>query len=434
MFNKEEIVLRELAKKYLEICNKDIMDKRRELWRKHNNLEETRVPILCSWHWLSNVEKYEMFVNDCVNKDPILMEVERFLRNMIYHDKVNDDYVFEPWVTVPAVQPPWDYVVSSVKSTESWCWEKEKKEKNEKFETSASNPESFVAKPSIKTIDDIYQNLKVFPHIVDEDKTQKRYDKVFDIIGDIIGVSMDRRPMLLWTWGGSDISTSLGSFLGLENQYLYMIENQDLVHELAKFMMEGVLKVFDQAEKAGDWHPNESQNTNMGISYCDGFPDPVCNGRNYKMKDLWLFSQAQEFTGVSPKMQEEFAIQYQRPIMEKFGLVSYGCCEDQSNKVEILKKIPNLRRIGQGPYGNIEKTAEQTGKDYILSWKPKPSMVGPQFDLEYIRDELESGYKQAKSKDAVLDIMLKDIGTVEKEKERLIEWTRIAREVTGSFE
>ena len=64
-----------------------------------------------------------------------------------------------------------------------------------------------------------------------------------------------------------------------------------------------------------------------------------------KRKDLWGFCAAQEFTLVSPAFHEEFLLRYQRPIYEQFGLVHYGCCENLTHKIDMLRSIKNLRSI-----------------------------------------------------------------------------------------
>ena len=51
-----------------------------------------------------------------------------------------------------------------------------------------------------------------------------------------------------------------------------------------------------------------------------------------------------------------------------------------------------------------------------------------------VRIETDLGRQTLKDAGAIVDIMLKDITTINGDKNRLIEWTRIAREVTGSYE
>ncbi|GAI58840.1 unnamed protein product [marine sediment metagenome] len=51
---------------------------------------------------------------------------------------------------------------------------------------------------------------------------------------------------------------------------------------------------------------------------------------------------------------------------DKFGLVAYGCCEDLTYKVDMLRQIPNLRRIAVPPFADAAKCAEQIGRDYVF--------------------------------------------------------------------
>ena len=119
-------------------------------------------------------------------------------------------------------------------------------------------------------------------------------------------------------------------------------------------------------------------------------------------------------------------LRYQMPIMARFGLISYGCCEQLTDKIGELKKIPNLRRIGVAPVADVRKCAEQIGRDYVLSWKPNPAMVCVGFDANYVRSAIRQGLQD--SRGCNVDVMLKDISTVQGHPERLKEWTQIARE------
>jgi hypothetical protein len=169
----------------------------------------------------------------------------------------------------------------------------------------------------------------------------------------------------------------------------------------------------------------------MGMPYARELPDPKANCRAVPMQSLWFFTCSQAFTVVSPRMFEEFMLAYQMPIMAQFGLVSYGCCEDLTRKIKSLRKIPNLRRIGVSPLANVHQCAEQIGTDYVLSWKPNPAMVCCGFDEDAVRGTLRAGLED--SKGCVMDIMLKDISTVERQPERLRRWTQIAREVSEAY-
>jgi len=97
-------ILRDLAKRYAAIAAKPVQDERRELWRRHNSLQRTRPLIyvrwLAAWH--------EAAESRLQCQDPFFQGHERFLRQMLFQDTLDDDYIIEPWIAVraSAVRPP----------------------------------------------------------------------------------------------------------------------------------------------------------------------------------------------------------------------------------------------------------------------------------------------------------------------------------------
>ena len=132
------------------------------------------------------------------------------------------------------------------------------------------------------------------------------------------------------------------------------------------FMRDAVISNLEQSEAEGDWSYAE-HNNNFLPPFVDHLPDPAPNSYRAKLKELWFFTHAQEFEGASAELHEEFLLNYQLPIMNRFGLVAYGCCETLDRKIEFLRKISNLRRICIGPTANMESSADQIGMDYILA-------------------------------------------------------------------
>jgi len=49
---------------------------------------------------------------------------------------------------------------------------------------------------------------------------------------------------------------------------------------------------------------------------------------------------AQIFSGVSPRMHQEFELDYAVRWYRRFGLVYYGCCEPLDDKLDLIKRIP----------------------------------------------------------------------------------------------
>lgn len=253
--------------------------------------------------------------------------------------------------------------------------------------------------------------------------TAERVERLHDAIGDILDINVDRAPLL---WGFSaDISTTLAALRGLEQMMLDMYEAPGELHKLLAFMRDGVLANQTRAEEAGDL--TLTCGHNQAAPYAMELESPHCNSGPRKRSDLWGFAAAQEFTLVSPQHHEEFLFQYQMPIMEPFGLVHYGCCEDLTRKIDMLRKLPNLRSIAVTPRADVRACAEQIGADYVISWRPNPTdMVCAGWDEDRIRRIIRHGLDVCG--DGIMHVNLKDIETVQHEPGRLARWVRVVRD------
>jgi hypothetical protein len=162
------------------------------------------------------------------------------------------------------------------------------------------------------------------------------------------------------------------------------------------------------------------------MPYAEELPDPSGDGKPVTRGRLWVFCAAQELTLVSPRMHDEFMLRYQLPIIAKFGLSAYGCCEDLTHKIGMLRQIPNLRRIAVAPRANVRRCAEQIGQDYVLSYRPNPAeMVCCGFAPDHVRKVVADALEAADG--CHVDITLKDIQTVQGQPQRLREWVRVVR-------
>ena len=338
-------------------------------------------------------------------EDPFARGYENFFRNHLFWDTLNDDSIFEPWVTVRASYrgAGWGIGATRIRPEES------------RGASKFDNP--------IKELDDI-KKLQVPRHEIDEERTAANAQRLYDVIGDIITINVDRGPAhRMWS---ADLSTNLGSLRGIEHFMMDMMDNPEWLHRLVSTMSAGVLRTHDQAEEAGDWGLCAHQN--QAMPYAEELEDPAPNRNGIKRSQIWGYMAAQEFALVSPAMHDEFLLQYQIPILSKFGLAAYGCCEDLTQKIDILRQIPNLRRIAVSPFADVAKCAEQIGRDYILSYRPSPTdMVGYGFDPERIRRILKRDLEA--SKHCHVDITLKDVETVESDPDRVRKWVILTRQV-----
>ena len=399
-------ILRELARRYAEIAQRPIQDERRELWRRLNSLDPVRPVVHCRG---GNCWGEVPDITDCRCEDPFFRGHERRLRRRIFQDSLGDDFILEPWITVGAAHKHTGWGVEGRRHY-------------------ADEPGgSWKTDYPIKEPADV-EKLRPPRHEIDEPATAADVERLGEAIGDILPIHVDRGPA--WRVWSADLSTSLGRLRGIENFMLDMMDRPKWLGELVALLRDGVLAAHAQAEAAGDWSLAEHEN--QAMCYCRDLADPAANSHGAKREQLWYYMAAQEFELVSPAMDEEFLLQHQRPILEKFGLVAYGCCEDLTRKIDMLRSIPNLRRIAVAPRADVARCAEQIGGDYVISYRPNPAeMVCCGFDPDRIRRILRRDL--AACRGLCVEISLKDVNTVENQPDRLAQWTRIARETAEEF-
>jgi len=405
---KDVQILRELARRYAEAAAADIQDQRRDLWRRHNSLERTR-PLLY------------MRGGSCWSEilDPQLRCAERFyraheraLRQRLFVGEVADDSVLEPWITQRAsyVLPPHGH----------WGPEVKRIRTQDKHGT-------FIVDAPIKDLGDL-SGLAEVHHVIDEDATARNVCRLHDAVGDILAVNVDRRPF--YSCWAADISTDIAYLRGLEQIMWDMSDDPGGLHRLLGFMRDGVLRVHAEAEAAGDW--TLCCHDNQAMPYAQELADPKANSAPVRRDQLWVFCASQELTLVSPAMHWEFMLQYQVSIMARFGLSAYGCCEDLTHKIDILRRVPNLRRIAVTPRADVRNSAEQIGEDYVLSWRPNPAeMVCCGWNEDHVRRIIRDGLEAARG--CHVDITLKDVETVQGDPRRLKNWVRLVRELSDNY-
>ena len=142
---------------------------------------------------------------------------------------------------------------------------------------------------------------------------------------------------------------------------------------------------------------------------------------------------AQTFGVISPAMFEEFELNYLLSVASRFAYTYYGCCEPLDDKISVIKKIPNLRKIGCSPWANVERCAAQICGDYVLSRKPNPAHIAIVTDPEVIRKETEETVKACLKYGCPYDIVLKDISTVSGRPQNLIVWAQTVSDVLDKY-
>jgi hypothetical protein len=144
---------------------------------------------------------------------------------------------------------------------------------------------------------------------------------------------------------------------------------------------------------------------------------------------MWGCSNAQILVQVSSDMHWEFALRHEMRWLEKWGLTYYGCCEPLDTKLDIMRRIPNLRKISVSPWADLNTIVREVGDKYVLSIKPSPAIfAADNWDPQYARTVLENLIKKTQGISHV-ELIMKDISTVGYHPENLWEWEKIAMDV-----
>ncbi len=275
----------------------------------------------------------------------------------------------------------------------------------------------------IKSIEDVE---KVQTPTADHDpkESEQRLAYYQDLLGDILDVKLTGR----WWWalGLIDEWTNLR---GITQTFMDMADSPEIVHAGMKRLMDGKLAWLDSLIDLRVISLNTGNDYvgSGGFGFSDELPQADFAG-TVRLKDMWGFCEAQTMSEVSPAMHEEFVLRYQLPILERFGLNCYGCCEPLHLKLDFLMRdVPNLRRISISPWADKRISAEKLQGDVIYSWKPNPApLAGIEFDAEWVRQDIRETVEIAREHGCVLEIILKDTHTCNHKPERFDEWCRIA--------
>jgi len=407
MDTDERNILRDVAAQVAAIAADPKMDLRRDLWRRHNSLEKTRT-LVYIFAYPGDVGDAECVPRDTLRcRDEYCRELEFDLRLQAFRASMEDDQVIEPWLTVRPIYRNTGFGANAIVEH-------------------AAGSRSIHYLPALQQNGDLGR-LTLPSHTLDEDASRQRWDIADETIGDILTVDRKRSPYCTPNALGGD----LGILLGFDRLLYDMVDRPDWVHELIRTLCAGYTKVFDEALAAGDYSLTSGDSQTM--CYAKELPDPKPNSYGIPLSRLWGFMSSQEMAGVSPEMTDEFSFRHSFPMMERFGLTAYGCCEDLTHKIGRLKRVKNLRRIGVTPWADVARCAEQIGTDYVLSWRPNPaSHVSGDWDPAFIRREIREGMENARG--CHVDITLKDVLTVRRETWRLKEWANIVRDTSAAFD
>jgi hypothetical protein len=263
---------------------------------------------------------------------------------------------------------------------------------------------------------------------VDYEGTHRLAELADEIFGDLLTV----RIKTLWWWS-LGMTRTLVELRGLQQIMLDMIDNPRLVHSLMAILRDGTLDMLDALEGEGLLSRNDDGTYigSGGLGWSRELPSLDFDGK-VRCCDMWGFGESQETVGISPDMFAEFIFPYQLPVLERFGLNCYGCCEPLDKRWHVVERIPNLRRVSMSPWADWIKMAEILGNRYIFSLKPSPTDLAMEnFDEERVRAGLREALQTTRG--CRVEVIMKDNHTIRHDPRRVVRWVQIAREEAESL-
>ncbi len=409
MYNQDQLILRELAKEVEYYAEQDSAKQIIEDWKAHNALKGTRPMIILhpeppAW------ENDLLPADTLLCQDPLLKQYESQLRRKLYLAKIIKDDT--PITT--------NFNINHIVNQSFYG------DKLKLVETRTRVNGSFHYEKCIEDIEEEFHKLQYRTVTYDKEQTLKQQMMAEETFGDILNVRL--RGPKWWTLG---LTWEVIKLIGLEDLMINMYDDPEGLHRLLEWMSKEHLHFIDEIQKLGVLSPNNEDDGVGSGGY--GYTHELMPSRdNVDFMQLWGFAESQETVGISPEMFGEFVFPYQLPILERFGLNCYGCCEPIETRWKWISQIPRLRRVSVSPWSDVEKMREILGKDYIYSRKPNPANICCGFNEEIIRKDLEQ--VMSFHKDINLEIIMKDIQTLEGEAWRATRWVEIAREMAKKCE
>ncbi len=402
-------ILRSLAGEVAEIASLDGHKEKARLWTNLNDLSSDRPMV-----WINEICWNEMDVNDelaLTTEHPWARDQEEKLRRTIYQWKhLPGDMVVSDFLSCPLAIHSTDFgIIEDVDIVRT---------------DQTSDVVSRHFNVQIKELEDIEKiKMPIITH--NEEATELGYQAMCDLYNGIMPVRKVGQTHIWFTpWD------YLIRWWGIEEAMMDMITRPDMVNAAVSRMVDAWMVELDQFEQKNLLSLDNANERigSGGYGYTSQLPGDNYDPDHVRPHNTWGCSNAQIFSEVSPQMHWEFALKHDMRWLERFGLTYYGCCEPLDKKIDLLRKIPNLRKISISPWCDIERAISQIGSEYVISYKPSPAVFAEnEFQADKARADIRKVLEKADGK-CHIEFIMKDISTVRYEPQRLWEWAKIATE------
>jgi hypothetical protein len=416
--------IRGLAAKLRDLAADPVMAERKRLWKAVHDLAQVRPMILFE---TGSVDGF-VLPSELSCEDPFLRSVERNMRETVRHaEEVGDDIVVEPYFRFgwQMLLPTFGVDVQTRPAVMGGD------------ELSLGYTFNF----PIREPADLAK-LQARSFGVDREATARYRGILEDVMGDLLPVRIGNYDPFIVAPGDEGfcgnyffgLTWQLYRFVGNDRFLYWVYDEPETMHRLMRYLCDDKKRLFRFLEKEGllDVNTDTQMAGPRAYGYVSGLPGTDHRGA-LALKDLWGWAESQESINISPAMFKEFVLPYLAELSAMFGLVYWGCCEPVHDRLDLLMEaLPNLRSVSVSGWSDLERVAEMMGRRYVYSRKPTPALVSganPPWDLA--KQDMQKTYAATKAHGCNVEILFRDLYTVDHRRERIGEWVRMARSVFG---
>lgn len=406
---KEKETMRALANAYMEVASLPVQQKKIELW-KSLNAGEMKRPMLAidqlPWHELNTNGELDLHT-----EDPVLREIECYMRRTLYAWKYFPaDMVVEPYIPIPMAYDGLCYGISI---------------QEELAITDTHNDVMSHSYVNQLDTDEDLDKITTMQLTHDVAETKRRMDIASDLFKGIAKIRPKGHTFHLGLWD------FISQVMGISEIYYSLADRPEYLHAIMRRLTDSTARGIKQANALG-LHDSQCNICHCSYIYTHELLPAPGEGMAPVSQNAWAYGLAQPFTSVSPEVTREFELPYISELASYFGGIYYGCCDRLDDRMDIVKQIPNLRKLSCSPWSKLEMFAEQVGPSITMSVKPNPAaLASVSVDYDAIEKDLRNTVDVARHNNVNLEIILKDVSTVGYKPERLRKWSEIAARVVG---
>ena len=405
MLNRNDIeIMKSLAHEYAEIAALPVQAEKRQLWIKLNSIQMERPMVL-----IDQIPWNEMDVDGFLEQhveDPYWRRVEREMRRTIYKWKyMPADMVVDPYVCLP-------------RPINNTGWGIDAKRDGYIIQETEATASSSHYVNQFEEEEDV-EKIQMPVITLDEAREAEIIAEAKEIFDGIIEFRMTGTTMHLGVWD------SIAQWMGVENCYIELMDRPEMMHAIMEKLTVGCISMVEQMNKF------QLFDINSNICHCSQtyLKDMPKEGDLALSGNAWAFGLAQLFTSVSPSITEEFELPYMKRIFPYFGAIYYGCCDRLDDRMDVIAKLPKIRKLSCSPWSNREPFAEKMPDYCVMSNKPNPAYLAMgKLDEDVVRKDIRRTIDAAKNYGRSVEMILKDISTVNHNPECLWRWQQIAME------